>query len=240
MLGMNDVGRDSYVLDAEGELMHRVPGMWMGSLNRYEAGMRQLIEKLLERGVSLTLVTPTGYDESAAVRKLDKVGCDAGLEYIGEMLRRMAEEYGCEFINIHAPFRLLNTMQTMIAPDRVHPMENGHIVMAELFLHAQGLTEEPVLTTFQSLPQTINLLPQNQARFETERLMRLIWNTEWHLLRGQSTDEQERHAYLQTYKAPSPQLEALRVFYLENGLQRDEILRREMALCDICASGGKK
>ncbi len=239
MMGMNDVGRGSYELDAQGELLHRVPGMWMGSLNRYEAGMRTLIEKLQARGISLTLVTPTCYDESADQRNLNLVGCDAGLEYMGELLRRMAEEYGCDYVNIHSPFRLLNVMQTMISPDRIHPLESGHIVMAQLFLHAQGLADEPILTTFQNLPQSVSLLPENLERFRVEQILRGIWRADWHLLRDYPADEQLRRAYLQSYEAPSDLLESMRTFYLEYGSHRKELLEKELALCDACANRAK-
>jgi len=236
MLGMNDIGRIDYDINAQGALKKSDSADRLASLKRYEAGMRELIEKLHSLGVSLTLVTPTCFDEYTDHKSLDKIGCDAALEYAGEIVRRLAVEYGCEFVNLHAPLRLLNAMHCMLRPDRVHPLENGHIVMAQLFLYAQGLCAEPALTDFESLPQTLSLLPENRARFEAEEKMRAVWNTEWHLLRGQSKDEAERRAYLQTYQAPTAYFESLRTFYLEYGQKRDELLNREILLCDACAA----
>ncbi len=236
MLGMNDIGRLDYDIDAQGVLKKSDSTDRMGSLTRYEIGMRTLIERLREQNISLTLLTPTCYDEYADHLHLDKIGCDAALEYAGEIVRRLSVEYDCAFVNLHAPMRLINAMQTMLRPDRVHPLENAHIVMARLFLHAQGLCEEPILTTFQSLPRMLSLLPENQARFKAEEKMRAVWNTEWHLLRGQSADEQQRRAFLESYQAPTAYFESLRVFYLEHGPHRSELLERELALCDACAN----
>ena len=235
MLGMNDIGRLDYDIDAQGIFKKSDSTDRLASLTRYEAGMRTLIEKLQALGIALTLVTPTCFDEYTDHLRLDKIGCDAALEYAGEIMRRLSVEYRCEFVNLHAPLRLMNAMQCMLRPDRVHPLENAHIVMAQLFLHAQGLADEPTLTSFQTLPQTLALLPENQARFDAEVDMRAVWNTEWHLLRGQSKDEAERRAYLETYQAPTVYFESLRTFYLENGWKRSELLKREIALCDACA-----
>ena len=49
-----------------------------------------------------------------------------------------------DFVNFHAPMRWMNVMNPMIRDDRVHPIEPGHVLMARLFLAAQGLTGEDI------------------------------------------------------------------------------------------------
>ena len=53
-------------------------------------------------------------------------GGDAALEYLGEINRRLAAEKGLDFVNLHAPFRLLNAACTLIGPDRVLVLVNAH------------------------------------------------------------------------------------------------------------------
>ncbi len=206
MLGVNDVGCGLYELAPdEAEVTNPRVGERMARIDAYRAGLRELAWMLLSRGVKLTFVTPTGYDESQRPRELDKVGCDAALEYLGELNRRLAEETGSDFVNIHAPLRLLNAVKTMTGPDRVHPSPEGQVCMARLFLAAQGLAGEPTMGTLDSLPDPDDLLPLNRARFEAEKDVRVLWNVEWLLLKDQTGDEAARRAYLRAFR---PQLHA--------------------------------
>ena len=109
MLGMNDVGLGLYALgEGEEDFTDKQLARRKETIDAYEVGLRRLVELLEGRGVCVTLVTPTCYDESQLPRKLDKVGGDAALEYLGEINRRLAAEKGLDFVNLHAPFRLLN------------------------------------------------------------------------------------------------------------------------------------
>ncbi|MBO4298184.1 MAG: hypothetical protein J5998_05240 [Clostridia bacterium] len=231
MLGVNDVGRGlyEYAPDAAEAPDPRV-GERMARIDAYRTRLRELARLLLSRGVKLTFVTPTGYDESQHPRELDKVGCDAALEYLGEFNRRLAEETGSDFVNIHAPLRLLNAVKTMTGPDRVHPTPEGHVCMARLFLAAQGLAEAPTMDTLDSLPDPDDLLPLNRARFEAEKDVRVLWNVEWLVLRDQTGDEDARRAYLREFRA-QPHAEVYnriidRYFELDGDLARCQARER--------------
>ena len=142
MLGMNDVNRGLYeIKPEENDIADKRLEKRMEAIGNYEKRLRALTVLLLERGVKLTFVTPTIYDESTDPRALDKIGCDAGLEYLGEINRRVAAQTGSGFVNLHAPIRFLNAAHPMIRADRVHPNEFGHVCMAHLFLAAQGLVD---------------------------------------------------------------------------------------------------
>ncbi len=237
MLGMNDVDRNGYDVDADGAHVDKNPVRWMNALDRYEKGMRELTEKLISRGVKLTFVTPTCYDESTLPRLLDKVGCDAALEYAGELNRRLAAETGSDFVNFHAPIRLMNTAKNIIRDDRVHPIEPGHVLMARLFLAAQGLTDEPTPVNMDSMPAPDDLLPVNQARFEAERIIRMFWNNEWLILRGQPKDAETRKAFMNAYTSDAPYFVGLRDAYLQNIDRIDELKQEELAAVEACAAG---
>ena len=205
MLGMNDVNRGAYeIKPEENDIADKKLDKRMEAVENYEKRLRKLTSLLLERGVKLTFVTPTIYDESTDPRALDKIGCDAGLEYLGEINRRVAAQTGSDFVNLHAPIRFLNAAHPMIRVDRVHPNEFGHVCMAHLFLAAQGLVDEPTALSVDSLPGWEELLPANRARYEAERKVRVYWNAEWLLLRDHPGTEEERRAYLKEFRKTAP------------------------------------
>lgn len=234
MLGMNDVARNRYDVDEAGVHLTKKPEWWLEALIQYEKGLRELAGRLQSRGVELIFLTPTCYDESTSPRTLDKVGCDAALEYAGEICRRIAQETGSGFVNLHAPMRLLNAAKTVIRDDRVHPMGEGHVIMAHLFLAAQGLVDEPTLASMNDMPDANDLLPVNQARREAEMDMRKYWNAEYLLLRGQPKDETARRAYLEQYVGPSPFFDDLRDHYLEKAEFLSDMQAREMECVEAC------
>lgn len=233
MLGMNDVSRDLYAIGAEeADIADKRLSERQKAMDDYANRLRQLAGLLAGRGIQMTFVAPTGYDESQLPRELDKIGCDAALEYMGEINRCLAAETHSEFVNLHAPMRHLNAARTMTRVDRVHPNENGHVCMAHLFLAAQGLVDEPTLLTLDALPHWEELLSENRARYEAEREVRTLWNTEWLILRGHSGSEEERRAYLREFRktAPNEFWEGL----VDNYFRLDGDLKKVQARENVC------
>lgn len=239
MLGMNDVWRDNYDVDECGVYKCMNTARWLEAMTLYEQGMRELTRKLLDRGIQLTFVTPTCYDESTLPRELDKVGCDAALEYAGELCRRLAEETHSDFINFHAPVRLLNAVKNVIRKDRVHPEEEGYVLMAHIFLAAQGLSEEPTVTTIDAMPAADDLLPANQARLKAETDVRKLWNAEWLMFRETPNDVEARKASMRTYVGPNDYWNDMRDHYLEKGGQLSELIEREKECVEVCVRGDR-
>lgn len=237
MLGMNDVNRDLYSVNEAGSHITPDVNRWQEALDRYEAGMRELAGRLQAQGIAMTFLAPTGYDESADVRTLDKVGCDAALEYAGEFCRRLAGETGSEFINLHAPMRLFNAARSYTGADRVHPTEEGHVLMAYLFLAAQGLLPELRITALDSLPAPDDLLPANKARFEAEKDVRLLWNVEWLILQNHPKDDAARSAYMQAYQTDAPYFIALKEGWLRLHGSEDGLIARELECVEACLRG---
>ena len=235
MLGMNDVGRGLYQLgEGEEDFADKRLAQRQEAVDAYEQGLRRLVTLLEGWQVSVTLVTPTCYDESQHPRHLDRVGCDAALEYLGEINRRLAQERGLQFVNLHAPFRALNAACPLINPDRVHPSPAGHAVMARLFLAAQGLVETPRLTD--DLTVVEPLLPENEARFRAEQDVRALWNAEWLLLRDKPQDVPSRIAFVKGYRetAPSDFWRNMADAYLRLNGDLQGALRREEEALEAC------
>ena len=232
MLGVNEVGRDLYRPDApkEGLAARR-----MDCLRGFESRLRSLTGLLGERGVRLTLLAPTGVDETLDSPELQRPGCDAAIEYMGERVRLLAEEIGADFFNMHAAMRLLRVGNELTRPDRIHPNERGYACMARSFLAFQGLCEEPAPD---ALPEVQPLLAENQARFGAEADVRALWNAEWLILRGVPGGREEKLAYMRSYRAPTPFFQSVADSFLRLNGDLEAAQEREWAMTEQCVNGG--
>lgn len=144
MFGMNDVGRGNYV--AEPNEQQRAAQRQ--ALERYRANMERLTARLrAEAGEPrLLFVTPSPFDQTGVNdRNNNQPGCNDGLARCAEIVRELAAQNKGTVIDFHAPMTAFNLERqrsdpsfTIIGPDRVHPGAPGHLMMAWLFLKAQG------------------------------------------------------------------------------------------------------
>ena len=144
MFGMNDVGRGNYV--AEPNEQQRAAQRQ--ALERYRANMERLTARLrAEAGEPrLLFVTPSPFDQTGVNdRNNNQPGCNDGLARCAEIVRELAAQNKDTVVDFHAPMTALNLERqrsdpsfTIIGPDRVHPGAPGHLMMAWLFLKAQG------------------------------------------------------------------------------------------------------
>jgi lysophospholipase L1-like esterase len=152
MLGMNDVRRHLYVKNDEQTLSER-----QKAIDDYVASMRTLLDGIRKSGSRLVLITPSIFDQTAILPGTmepglagpDGVGVNTGLGLMAAQVRAMAAEMGADLIDFHKPMTELNAQLqkkdpafTLVGPDRIHPGIVGHMVMAHLFLKAQGLSAE--------------------------------------------------------------------------------------------------
>jgi hypothetical protein len=144
MLGMNDVGRDSYKEGTDGDA--KVVARRQQSLDAYQASMTKLGPRLQAGGVKrLVLVTPSPFDQTALIAKENLPGVNDALGRCGVFVREFAVQSSAGLVDLHGPMTALNQQRqqadpafTLIGADRVHPGAPGHLVMAWLFLKAQG------------------------------------------------------------------------------------------------------
>jgi lysophospholipase L1-like esterase len=144
MLGMNDVGRGSYVAHPDaGKLKQQ-----QQSLNSYKTNMEKVVARIrAEAGEpKLLFITPSPFDQTVVLEKENnQPGCNDGLGRCAEFVRALAATNHGTVVDFHAPMTALNLEQqqkdqkwTIVGGDRVHPGAPGHLMMAWLFLKAQG------------------------------------------------------------------------------------------------------
>lgn len=144
MFGMNDVGRGNYVVEPN----EQQRAAQRQALERYRANMERLTARLrAEAGEPrLLFVTPSPFDQTGVNdRNNNQPGCNDGLARCAEIVRELAAQNKGTVVDFHAPMTALNLERqrsdpsfTIIGPDRVHPGAPGHLMMAWLFLKAQG------------------------------------------------------------------------------------------------------
>ncbi|MGE9293616.1 MAG: SGNH/GDSL hydrolase family protein [Puniceicoccales bacterium] len=153
MLGMNDVGRSYYGQEA-------TPNIQQQREKRddlYRKNMRKLVKQLKDQGATVILLSPTPYDDTADIETKNLKGVNAKLGAYGDFARELAEEEDLTVVDFNGPMTALNEKLqqddptfTLIGPDRVHPRTPGHLIMAYLFLTAQGAPAEVSSVTIDS------------------------------------------------------------------------------------------
>jgi hypothetical protein len=119
------------------------------SITAYGKNMTALVEAIQKRSkAAIILVKPSPYDENAEISgKPARQGANGALAKCSEICGELAQKYNTAVVDLHGPMTKLMTEGQKLDPgfalvgrDRVHPGLPGHLVMASLFLRAQGLT----------------------------------------------------------------------------------------------------
>jgi len=139
MFGMNDVGRDSYLLATPTPSQAKARA---ASLAGYERNQRNLAAEILKSKVKAVMLTPSPYDQYSDVPCRNLVACnDPGLASCADICRRLATDLSLGTVDFHA--RLTEIIRShperhLCGGDRVHPGPQGHLLMAALVLEAMG------------------------------------------------------------------------------------------------------
>jgi lysophospholipase L1-like esterase len=143
MFGMNDVNRGLYAPGREGE---EVAEQRAGAIRYHVDNMKAMAERLRDAGCRLIFITPSIYDQTAAIEAENDVGVDDALARCAEAVRRMAPDYDASVVDLHplmlgvnASLQERDPSATIVGRDRIHPGDVGHMVMAYAFLRAQGV-----------------------------------------------------------------------------------------------------
>ena len=124
-IGINDVWRQfDYPCNPD---RHVLP-------EEYEANMRKLIESAKESVPEILLLTPYYMEPNKSDFMRARMQ-----EYV-DICERLAEEYGCRFVNFQAVYDkfLQYKHSSLIAWDRVHPNQIGATLMAKEWLSKCG------------------------------------------------------------------------------------------------------
>ncbi|MCM1177921.1 MAG: SGNH/GDSL hydrolase family protein [Clostridium sp.] len=143
--GMNDTGYFEYLgenAEAFGENRYREA---IGNFSKMEERLKRL------DGVRVVMIGGSPYDEGAKFDNTPFPGKNAVIQRIIEYQRQAAKRNGWEFIDFNAPLlEVCSRMQqvdssfTISRGDRIHPDNDGHMVMAYLYLKAQGFAGQKV------------------------------------------------------------------------------------------------
>lgn len=143
--GMNDTGYMDFTLPGNDET---------GRQNAETACTDYLLmEKLLKEypNVRKILIGSSPYDETARFNKTPFPGKNGYIMQISDFLKERAIDNKWDFVDFNRPMVDINKREqfidstfTLCGNDRVHPSSAGHLVMAYLFLEAQGFKNSPV------------------------------------------------------------------------------------------------
>jgi lysophospholipase L1-like esterase len=143
--GMNDTGYFEFNGDnAEKTAKERI------AASRSSYG--QIEQRLLKLpNIKKILMSSPPYDETAKIGGNVFRGKHKAMLEVVKFQEAAAQKNKWPFVDLFRPMTELNerlqqkdTAFTLIGPDRVHPGNGGHLVMASLFLKSQGLSGQPV------------------------------------------------------------------------------------------------
>ncbi|MHB1458329.1 MAG: SGNH/GDSL hydrolase family protein [Armatimonadota bacterium] len=145
MLGMNDVDVFSYgpTKTTPQDIQHH-----QERIDTYKENMHKLAKELTDAGVKLVFITPSIYDQTSTIETPAYVGANDALGIMSRYVMELSKEFKGTLVNFHGPMTRLNEEQQKInlrfalaGPDRVHPLDVGHLTMAYLFLKDQGVPQ---------------------------------------------------------------------------------------------------
>ncbi len=114
----------------------------------YEANMRRVLEKLQSIGVPLVVIGSPGVVDSHFFQRFPASEYNATLGQLGKIVRKLAAESKQPFADIHSTMlqgmigakKTLGESYDVAGEDGIHPGPNGHVLMAQAFLKALGMT----------------------------------------------------------------------------------------------------
>lgn len=138
--GMNDSGYFEYNGDNAKEFGEQ---KYQESIKNFQ-NMEKRFKELPNTRVVMVGTSP--YDEGAQIEGNNFHGKNATIKRIIEYQMNSAKQNGWEHIDLNEPMMELNRQGqaknpafTLCGSDRIHPDNDGHMVMAYLFLKAQGM-----------------------------------------------------------------------------------------------------
>lgn len=183
MLGMNDIDRDLY----EKDVYESTAAERAAALEEYEASLNAITDKLLDKNIEVILMSPTIYD--ATRNGSDGNLSNEGLKECANIVKAIAAEKGCRYIELNAPMLEINDTVQSVNPnltildawyDNFHPGAFGNNIMGYLILRQLGegddniilssgggenseISDETVLGNYVSYEYTLSKLPMTKT-----------------------------------------------------------------------------
>lgn len=197
--GMNDI---SYSVFKDEPLTEK----WVVYRRRREDNcihyLRLIGTECKKRGARITFCTPTVPDEWMESQTPVYLGVAGALVELSLRIRALAEELDAGCVDFTLPFRKIARMlgeQSLVCADRIHPIPEGHELMAKVFLQAQGFS----VTLPETWEQLQNLAamphdPWEETRFQLEQAANANMFAEWNFGYGKKTPQAMEAAIAQT------------------------------------------
>lgn len=143
--GMNDTGYMDFTLPENQETGRKNVMAACEAYRDIEKAYKQHPE------ASKILIGGSPYDETTRFNQVPFPGKNKYIQDISDFLKEQAGKNRWGYVDFNRPMVEINMREqqadstfTLCGGDRVHPTTNGHLVMAYLFLKAQGMTGKPV------------------------------------------------------------------------------------------------
>jgi lysophospholipase L1-like esterase len=143
--GMNDTGYQYYAPEKADSAYNAKVGESLKYFKLVEAELNKHPE------VKKIMLASPPYDETSKIKFAPFVKKNAAILRIVDEQQKAAKRNNWGFIDFNTPMLLINqrgqlkdSTFTMEAPDRIHPSNDGQMVMAYTFLNAQGLAGNKV------------------------------------------------------------------------------------------------
>ncbi|HEX3386268.1 MAG TPA: SGNH/GDSL hydrolase family protein, partial [Mucilaginibacter sp.] len=116
------------------------------------ASFQQILKKLATHPqVRKILIGSSPYDETSKIKARPMVGKNAAIQKVEAFMQDAAKKNDWDFVDFNRPMLAINAQQqqrdslfTLQGSDRIHPGNDGYMVMAYIFLKAQGLAGKKV------------------------------------------------------------------------------------------------
>ncbi|MBR1589366.1 MAG: alpha/beta hydrolase fold domain-containing protein [Kiritimatiellae bacterium] len=141
MFGMNDISRNSW---KNAEPSGKEAAARARAVEDYRANMAKLAEKFIGAGIKTVLMTPSPFDQYGVFEKANIPFCnDPGLASCAAIVRELAAARNLGLVDLHAPLTQLfkeHAADYRFCKDRVHPGDEGHLIMAARILDAMHVS----------------------------------------------------------------------------------------------------
>lgn len=143
--GMNDTGYQ-FLTGAKAD------SVYAQKIGVSYASFQQILQKLKAHPqVKKILIGSSPYDETSKIKTRPLIGKNAAIQKVEDFMHDAAIKNGWGFVDFNKPMLEINAQQqkkdslfTLQGSDRIHPGNDGYMVMAYLFLKAQGLADKKV------------------------------------------------------------------------------------------------
>lgn len=143
--GMNDTGYQLFAAD-------KADSLYRLKVNTSLTSFNQIVKRLQQHPeIKKILIGSSPYDETSKIKTKALIRKNNALLIIGAVEKQTAKDNNWGFVDFNAPMTQINqrmqqkdSLFTMQNADRIHPANDGQMVMAYVFLNAQGLAGNKV------------------------------------------------------------------------------------------------